>query len=141
LLTVLVHEEDRRDTAMVDPQTGDGAGAGLMAAVSNAMVTLHKEQFGRGPTRARTNFAGEDTLICVLEDVLLPAERAMVDRGDQGRVREQRTHMQVATADRFVSAVETLVHRKVRGFSSATDPDANMVFEIFAFAPEASASG
>jgi len=41
------------------------------AAISNAMVKLHKEQFGRGPTRARTHFAGPDALVCVLEDVLL----------------------------------------------------------------------
>ena len=122
---------------MVDPQTGNGTSTGLMAAVSNAMVALHKEQFGRGPTRARTNFAGDDTLVCVLEDVLLPAERSMVTMGDQHRVREQRTYMQVATAAAFISSVEGLVSRKVRGFSSATDPDANMVFEVFAFEPVA----
>ena len=42
-----------------------------MAAVSRAMVALHKEQFGRGPTRARSHFAGQDALVCVLENVLL----------------------------------------------------------------------
>ena len=45
---------------------------GLLSAVSNALVTLHKEQFGRGPTRARANFAGDDTLVCVMEEALLP---------------------------------------------------------------------
>ena len=106
-----------------------------MSAVSNAMVALHKEQFGRGPTRATSHFAGEDTLVCVLEDVLLPAERSMVAMGDQHRVREQRTYMQVATARQFTAAVEGIVGRVVRGFSSATDPDADIVFEVFAFVP------
>ena len=106
-----------------------------MSAVSNAMVALHKEQFGRGPTRATSHFAGEDTLVCVLEDVLLPAERSMVAMGDQHRVREQRTYMQVATARQFKAAVEGIVGRVVRGFSSATDPDADIVFEVFAFVP------
>ena len=99
------------------------------------MVALHKEQFGRGPTRATSHFAGEDTLVCVLEDVLLPAERSMVAMGDQHRVREQRTYMQVATAGQFTAAVEGIVGRVVRGFSSATDPDADIVFEVFAFVP------
>ena len=53
-----------------------------MQAVSNTMVKLHKEQFGRGPTNARSYFAGPDTLVCTLEDALLPAERAMVSMGE-----------------------------------------------------------
>jgi len=120
---------------MADSHTEPGVQP-VLAAISKAMVALHKEQFGRGPTRARSNFAGRDTLICVLEDALLPAELAMVRMGDQQRVRESRTYLQVATADTFIRAIESLVHRKVRGFSSATDPDANMVFEIFAFEPD-----
>jgi uncharacterized protein YbcI len=50
-------------------------GTSKLLEVSNAMVALHKEQFGRGPTRARANFAGPDALMCVWEDALLPAER------------------------------------------------------------------
>jgi uncharacterized protein YbcI len=120
---------------MADSHTEPGVQP-VLASISKAMVALHKEQFGRGPTRARSNFAGHDVLVCVLEDALLPAELAMVRMGDQQRVRESRTYLQVATADAFVDAIESLVHRKVRGFSSATDPDANMVFEIFSFEPD-----
>jgi uncharacterized protein YbcI len=97
------------------------------------MVALHKEQFGRGPTTARSNFAGPDALLCVLEDVLLPAERKMVAMGDQARVRETRTAFQVATRADFVAAIEQIVHRKVRAFASAIDPDTNTVFENYAF--------
>jgi uncharacterized protein YbcI len=107
----------------------------VLAAVSNAMVQLHKEQFGRGPTKSRTNFAGDDTLVCVLEDVLLPAELKLVEMGQQDRVREARMSFQVATAAEFVAAVEQLVYRKVRAFSSAVDPDANVAFENFYFEP------
>ena len=120
---------------MADIATAGDRVSSPMSAVSNAMVALHKEQFGRGPTRATSHFAGEDTLVCVLEDVLLPAERSMVAMGDQHRVREQRTYMQVATARQFTAAVEEIVGRVVRGFSSATDPDADIVFEVFAFVP------
>ena len=108
---------------------------GVLAAVSNALVSLHKEQFGRGPTLARTHFAGNDVLICVMEDALLPAERMMVKMGDQQRVRESRTAFQAATRDQFVSAVETIIHRRVKAFASATDPDEGIVWEIFNLEP------
>jgi uncharacterized protein YbcI len=107
----------------------------VLAAVSNAMVALHKEQFGRGPTNARSNFAGPDTLVCVLDDVLLPAERKMVNMGEHQRVRETRSAFQVAAADDFVRAVEQIVQRKVRAFASATDATNNVVFENFVFEP------
>jgi uncharacterized protein YbcI len=106
-----------------------------LSLVSKALVRLHKEQFGRGPTLARSHFAGPDGLICVLEDALLPAERAMVEMGEAQRVRESRMAFQVATADRFVEAVEEVIGRKVRSFASATDPDNGVVTEIFLFEP------
>jgi uncharacterized protein YbcI len=97
------------------------------------MVALHKEQFGRGARTARSGFAGPDTLVCVLEDVLLPAERKMVEMGDQNRVRDSRGAFQAATASEFISAVEQILMRKVRAFASGVDPDADVVFETFTF--------
>jgi len=106
-----------------------------MAAVSRAMVALHKEQFGRGPTRARSNYAGRDTLVCVLEEALLPAETKMVELGDANRVRESRVAYQAATQSDFITAIEQIVYRKVRSFGSAVDPRTGTVFEIFTFEP------
>ncbi len=111
---------------------------GGMLAVSNAMVSLHKEQFGRGPTRARSNFAGPDVLVCVLEDVLLPAERKMVAMGQQERVRDSRTSFQAATAEEFVTEVEHITGRKVRAFASGIDPNNDVAFETFYFRPSGS---
>jgi uncharacterized protein YbcI len=118
---------------VTDPTTQTLRGADTLSAVSNTLVALHKEQFGRGPGQARSEFAGPDTLVCVLHDALLPAERALVDMGEQQRVRESRMFLQVATADAFVGAIEEIVHRKVDAFTSATDPDKGVVFEIFTF--------
>ena len=47
-------------------------GSGLYADVSRAMVRLYKEQFGRGPVKAKTRFADPDTLLCTLEGSLTP---------------------------------------------------------------------
>jgi len=111
-------------------------GTSSLQAVSRAMVALHKEQFGRGPTEARSNFAGADVLVCTLRDALLPAERKMVEMGQQTRVRESRIAFQAATQPEFVTAVEQIVDRQVIAFSSGVDPDANVVFEIFCFASQ-----
>ncbi len=108
-------------------------GTTKLAAVSNALVALHKEQFGRGPTTARSHFAGPDVLVTVLEDVLLPAERKLIALGDQQRVREQRAAFQAVTANDFVVAIERIVSRKVRAFASGIDADNNVVFETFYF--------
>jgi uncharacterized protein YbcI len=104
-----------------------------LTAASNAMVRLHKSQFGRGPTNARAHFAGPDTLVCVLEDALLPAERALADMGEHQRVRETRIAYQVATAPKFVTAIEEIFGRKVRAFASGTDVTEAVVFETFLF--------
>ena len=113
----------------------------VLQDVSNAMVALHKSQFGRGPTMAQSHLAGPDALLCVMDDALLPAERAMVKMGEQQRVRETRTFFQVATADQFIATVETITGRKVRAFASASDPDHGVVMENFIFEPEAHRNG
>jgi uncharacterized protein YbcI len=46
----------------------------VLAEISRQMVKLYKEQFGRGPTKARTDFAGPDTVICTLEQSFTLAE-------------------------------------------------------------------
>jgi uncharacterized protein YbcI len=130
---------------MADPnaaaQLSAPHGGSLLQDVSTAMVSLHKEQFGRGPTKAQSHFAGPDALLCVMEDALLPAERAMVAMGEQQRVRDTRMFFQVATADRFIAAVETITGRTVRAFASATDPDRQVVIENFIFEPAPTGDG
>ena len=127
------------DVATHDGQHADERPSGVLMRVSNAVVALHKEQFGRGPTKARSHFAGRDTLVCVLENSLLPAELALVEMGQQERVQESRLFFQTATREKFITAVEEIVGRKVVAFSSATDPDAATVWEIYNFYPSDSA--
>jgi uncharacterized protein YbcI len=108
----------------------------MLEAVSNAMIRLHKEQFGRGPTHARAFFNGPDGLTCILQDTLLPAEIKMTEIGDAERVRESRVAFQAATEDEFTSAVEAILGRKVRAFASGIDPINNVVFENFLLEPQ-----
>jgi len=116
-------------------------GTSVLMAISDAMVRIHKEQFGRGPTQARSFFAGPDALLCVLEGVLLPAERKMVEIGEEGRVRDSRVAFQAATAGEFIAAVEQIVERRVGAFASGVDPQNNVVFESFVFEKSGSGGG
>jgi uncharacterized protein YbcI len=89
----------------------------MTAAPSDALVALHKEQFGRGPTRARTDFAGPDITVTVLHDALTPAEKALLET-ETMRVHESRISFQEATRDRFVETIERVTTRKVHSFHS-----------------------
>ena len=108
-------------------------GASALQAVSTALTRLHKEQFGRGPTNARSFFAGHDALVCVLEDALLPAERKLVQLGQAEQVRATRQAFQAATEREFVAAVEEITGRQVHSFGSALDVSTGVVFENFYF--------
>jgi uncharacterized protein YbcI len=98
--------------------------------VSNALGALHKEQFGRGPTQARTHFAGPDVVVTIFRDALLPAEKALVDMGEIVRVQEGRMFFQEATRDRFIAVIEQVVGRKVQSFHSTCDARNGVVIEI-----------
>ena len=105
--------------------------------ISNEMVRLYKEQFGRGPTKARTNWAGPDVLLTVLEDTLTPAERNLVKLGEHQRLRDLRMFFQYASIKEFCAPVERLTGRKVRSFHSSIDTKADgMSMEVFVLHPE-----
>lgn len=108
----------------------------IHAEISREMVRLYKELFGRGPTKARTEFAGSDILICSLEDTFTPAERSLAEMGEHQRLRDTRMYFQAATADKFREIVERVTGRKVRAFISGLDADADVCAEVFYLDPK-----
>ena len=106
-------------------------GQSVQAAISNAMVKLYKEQFGRGPTKVRTDFAGPDTLICTLQDSLTKAERNLVNLGETQRMRDIRMFFQYASEDEFRGTVEQITGRKVWAFISGIDVCEDVSCEVF----------
>ncbi len=89
--------------------------------ISNEMVRLYKEQFGRGPTQVRALWTGDDVITVLLEDTLTPAERSLVRLGEHERLRETRMYFQYATVTEFCEPVERITGRKVRAFLSGID--------------------
>jgi uncharacterized protein YbcI len=130
--------EQAQEMAPADPsRNGDDRPGSISADISNAMVRLYKEQFGRGPTKARTHWCGPDLITVTLEDTLTPAERNLVKMGEHQRLRDLRLFFQYASVREFCEPIETLTGRKVRAFFSAVDTHVDgMSIETFALYPE-----
>jgi uncharacterized protein YbcI len=121
---------------MTDATHADAVeGQSLQLAVSNAMVKLYKEQFGRGPTAAKTHFAGPDVLISTLQNSMTPAERNLVAMGEQQRLRDTRMFFQYATEGAFREVIERLTGRKVWAFVSGIDTHQDVSSEVFYLEP------
>src|SRR3954447_10132076 len=91
--------------------TAREARTSMLMEISNAMVQLYKGQFGRGPTAARTYWAGPDAVMCVLEDTLTPAERNLIKMGEHQRLRDTRMYFQYATVREFCEPIERITGR------------------------------
>jgi len=133
------------DRQYQDPIGQDSAGSAdgaqqdrpMLQAISNEIVRVFKEQFGRGPTRARTEWAGRDVIVVLLEDTLTPAERSLVEMGEHERLRETRMFFQYATLTELCEPIERLTGRKVRAFSSGIDTMVDgMSVETFVLHPD-----
>jgi uncharacterized protein YbcI len=117
--------------------TIDETRASVLMEISNAMVRVYKEHFGRGPTAARTYWSGPDMLTSVLEHTLTPAERNLAALNEHERLRGTRMFFQYATVRGFCEPVEQLTGRTVRAFISGIDTQVDGIsIETFVLHPE-----
>lgn len=107
----------------------------VLKAISNEMVRLYKEQFGRGPTKTRTVWAGPDMLVVTLEQTFTPAERSLQRMGEHQRLRDLRLLFQYASVETFCEPIERLIGRKVRAFISGIDTEADVATELYLLHP------
>ena len=128
------------EAAQEQPGTAEERRGLMMVEISNAMVHLYKDLFGRGPMKARASYAGPDLLVATLENSLTRIERTMADAGEHERLRDLRMHFQYLGEDDFVGIVEQITGRKVRAFVSGMDTKHDVASELFYFEPEPAAS-
>jgi uncharacterized protein YbcI len=102
----------------------------LLAEISRSVVQLHKESFGKGPTKART-YLSDDLLVCVLQGGFHEGERTLLEHGQEEAVVQQREAFKEALRDRFVELIEGLVERKVVTFISGMDTATETSAEVF----------
>jgi uncharacterized protein YbcI len=103
---------------------------GLRADISNAMVGLKKEFYGKGPTKAKT-YINDNYVFCVLQGGLTRNEETLLAAGEEMLVRQFRLRFQEAMADATTEAVERLTGRKVIGYHSQIVFNPEFGFEIF----------
>jgi uncharacterized protein YbcI len=119
---------------IVEPNTGP-----LSASISNAMVRLHREYLGRGPTTARTTIR-DDTVVVVMRDTLTKAEHSLVADGKSDEVLYTRHSFQCTMRADMIAAVELLTGRSVMAFMSTNHIDPDLACEILILEPSTDAS-
>jgi len=100
------------------------------AEISNGIVQIFSECYGRGPTKAKT-YLVDNYVFTVLEDVLTTVEETLVANGREDLVREVRISFQSAMADKFEELVERCTGRKVVSYQSQIAFNPALGFEMF----------
>ena len=102
----------------------------VAAEITNGIVKLFSEYYGRGPVKAKT-FVVENYSLTVLEDTLTTAETTLVEAGREEIVRDFRLSFQTEMTESFHAVVEHATGCKVITYQSqlAFHPDA--CFEVF----------
>ena len=101
-----------------------------LVELSNAMVALHRENFGRGPAAARA-FVNEDVAVCLLTDIYTRVERTLIEAGRQEHVRATRLLYQQALEDRYKAAAEAALGRRVSVYLSVVSSEPDVAVEVF----------
>jgi uncharacterized protein YbcI len=102
--------------------------------ISNGLVALLREYYGRGPERTRT-YVSDDLVVCVLRGGFTRAEQTLLESGRGDDVIRQRMVFQDVMRDRFEQVVEGATGRKVIGFMSGNQQEPDMICEVFVLAP------
>jgi uncharacterized protein YbcI len=102
-----------------------------LAEITNGIVGLFSEYYGRGPTRAKSYLLDDIYLVTVLRDTMTTVEHTLVEVGHADQVRSVRLTFQEAMADSFKGVVESALGRPVTAYHSQLLVDADIGFELF----------
>lgn len=102
----------------------------MRAALSNALVALMKELYGKGPMAAKS-FINDEYIFTVLEGGLTRNEETLLADGKADIVRDYRLAFQQAVRDEFTGAVERITGCRVLDYHSQIVFDPPRSFELF----------
>jgi uncharacterized protein YbcI len=112
------------------PGPSSTSGGVARAAVSNAVVRLMNDLYGKGAARTRT-FVTDNYVFCALEGVLTTVERTLVEAGETDLVREVRVRFGELVRPVVTAEVARLLGREVRAMESQLVFDPDTLFLIF----------
>ena len=105
---------------------------GLLQRISNLMVGLQKEFYGRGPDRTKS-YMVDDLLFVVMRGGVTRAEQTMLDFGQQDLVRNFRQQFENEMTKRLVGGIEQLTGRTVLTYQTQILFDPHIICQIFVF--------
>jgi len=105
-----------------------------LAAVTNGIVMLFREYYGRGPTKAKSYILDDRIVVCVVEETMTTVEHTLVENGHGDKVRDVRLTFQEAMADEFKRKVSEAMGREVIAYHSQLTLDPDLGFEFFVLA-------
>jgi len=114
-------------------EKGIPTGGKALAELSNALVALHRDHFGRGPGAAKS-FINDELVVCMLSDIYTPAERTLIRAGQSEHVRRIRVLHQEALEDEYRAIVERILGHPVTAFLSVVHVDPDVAIEVFLLA-------
>jgi uncharacterized protein YbcI len=118
----------------VDAQTSEQTHGDVLTAISDGLVALLKEFYGRGPTRAKSYYE-DDLVVCVLRGGFSRVEQTLLEGGRGSAVIQQRMEFQELMRGRFEAVIELATGRRVIGFMSGNQQHPDMMCEVFILAP------
>jgi uncharacterized protein YbcI len=105
-------------------------GGRLLAEITNRIVALMREHYGRGPIKAKT-YVLDNLIVCVLSDGFTAIERTMMEGGEPDRVLAMRRDFQRMMKERYSEMIEQLTGRKVLAFLSQAHVEPDLTIEMF----------
>jgi uncharacterized protein YbcI len=115
--------------AQTTPLHGD-----VLTAISDGIVALMKEYYGRGPTRTKTYYK-DDLVVCLMRGGFSRVEQTLLEGGRGSAVIQQRMEFQELMRERFANVIEHATGRHVIGFMSGNQQDPDIMSELFILAP------
>ena len=106
------------------------AGGKLLSEITNQIVALMREHYGRGPIKAKT-YVLDNLIVCVLGNGQTAIERTMIEGGEPERVLEIRRDFQRVMKSRYSEMIEQLSGRKVLAFLSQAHVEPDLTVEMF----------
>jgi uncharacterized protein YbcI len=117
-----------------DTRTATAAHGDALTAISEGIVALLKEYYGRGPTRAKSYYE-DDLVVCLLRGGFTRVEQTLLAGGRGTSVIQQRMDFQEVMRERFQAVIEQATGRPVIGFMSGNQQDPDIMCEVFVLAP------
>src|SRR5579859_1596076 len=108
-----------------DVRPGPAAHGDVLAAISDGMVALLKEFYGRGPTRTKSYYQ-DDLVVCVLRGGFSRVEQTLLEGGRGEAVIQQRLEFQEVMRERFENVIQAATGRRVIGFMSGNQQHPDM---------------